>query len=176
MHDADIGEILSHFALTGALSAAAPYGDGHINDTYLLEIADEKQMRRCILQRINRHVFPRPDKLMENFSRVTRHLQQKISAGNLPIKTIELIRSEHRLPFYLDADGDFWRLYHFVDQVKVLKTLSSTDQAYRVAKGFGEFQNLLTDLPGPRLYETIADFHNTPKRFADLRKAIDAKA
>ena len=36
----------------------------------------------------------------------------------------------------------------------------------------GEFQNLLVDLPGKRLNETIPDFHHTRKRFTALQRAI----
>ena len=41
-------------------------------------------------------------------------------------------------------------------------------QAEAAARAFGAFQCLLADLPGPRLHETIPDFHDTPKRFAAL--------
>ena len=50
-------------------------------------------------------------------------------------------------------------------------TLSVPEQAYGIAKAFGEFQQQLTDLPG-RLHETIPDFHNTPKRIEQLEQAI----
>ena len=46
----------------------APYGNGHINDTYLVLCAGGEY----VLQRINKFVFPRPDKLMENMLGVTR--------------------------------------------------------------------------------------------------------
>ena len=46
--------------------------------------------------------------------------------------------------------------------------------AYQAARAFGSFQQLLADLPAPRLVETIPDFHNTPRRFADLELAIGA--
>ena len=43
---------------------------------------------------------------------------------------------------------------------------------YNAAKAFGRFQKLLADFPADKLHETIKDFHNTPKRFADFEKAI----
>ena len=54
------------------------------------------------------------------------------------------------------------------------EAVESTEQAFQAAKAFGEFQRLLSDLPAPRLHETIPDFHHTPKRFAALERAIDA--
>ena len=41
---------------------------------------------------------------------------------------------------------------------------------------FGQFQNQVSDLPGPRLHETIRDFHNTPARYRQFHtaRAVDA--
>jgi thiamine kinase-like enzyme len=36
---------------------------------------------------------------------------------------------------------------------------------------FGQFQNQVSDLPGPRLHETIRDFHNTPARYRQFHTA-----
>ena len=54
----------------------APYGNGHINDTYLVLCAGGEY----VLQRINKFVFPRPDKLMENMLGVTRFVAGKLKA------------------------------------------------------------------------------------------------
>ena len=51
--------------------------------------------------------------------------------------------------------------------------LRTGEQAYEAARAFGRFQADLVDLPG-RLVETIPDFHNTPKRIADLEEAVRA--
>ena len=48
------------------------YGEGHINDTYLVWRADHS--KRFILQRINTDTFTDPVGLMENVCGVTRHL------------------------------------------------------------------------------------------------------
>ena len=45
-------------------------------------------------------------------------------------------------------------------------------QAYEAGKAFGEFQQLLVDLPGSRLHDTIPHFHNTRKRFEAFEKAL----
>jgi aminoglycoside phosphotransferase (APT) family kinase protein len=47
-------------------------------------------------------------------------------------------------------------------------------EAFEAAKAFGEFQRSLASLPPPRLHETIANFHNTPLRFAALEAAVSA--
>ena len=54
--------------------------------------------------------------------------------------------------------------------------LSRRNRPFRPAKAFGRFQQLLAELPAPRLHDTIPDFHHTPKRFSALEQAIAADA
>ncbi len=76
--------------------------------------------------------------------------------------------------FHIDRQGDYWRTYVFIEDARTYDAVESTKQAFEAAKAFGRFQGLLADLPVPRLHDTIPDFHNTPKRFADLEQAIEA--
>ncbi|MBR4873031.1 MAG: mucin desulfatase, partial [Clostridia bacterium] len=73
-------EICTKYALeayfTTAPASCEPYGNGHINDTFLV-VAD----RRYILQRMNTKVFPRPEELMENILGVTGHIREKVRAA-----------------------------------------------------------------------------------------------
>ena len=57
-------------------SYCEPYGNGHINDTFLV-VAE----RRYILQRMNTNVFPHPEELMENIIGVTEHIRRKAEAA-----------------------------------------------------------------------------------------------
>jgi aminoglycoside phosphotransferase (APT) family kinase protein len=72
----------------------------------------------------------------------------------------------------VDANGDHWRAYRFIQKARTYEAVESTEQAFQAAKAFGRFQKLLADLPAPRLNDTISDFHHTPKRFAALEQAI----
>ena len=74
--------------------------------------------------------------------------------------------------FHCDGDGNFWRGYVFIENARTYDAVQSPKQAFEAASAFGRFQKLLSDLPAPRLHETIPDFHNTPKRFAALERAI----
>ena len=75
-------------------------------------------------------------------------------------------------PYVVDASGNYWRVYLFIENARSYDVLETEQQAYEAAKVFGQFQADLVDLPGPRLIETIPDFHNTPARVAALEKAI----
>ncbi len=155
-----------------------PFGTGHINDTYKITTDCNGNLKHYTFQRINSNVFPKPFDVMENIDRVTSHLQQKIAAKNTGkrLETLNLLKTADNSPCYLDEEGGHWRAYHFVENVFSFDTLSTPDQAYQIAKSFGEFQCDLADLPGKRLNETIKDFHNTPKRFEQLWDAAKKDA
>ncbi|MBR6727747.1 MAG: mucin desulfatase, partial [Clostridia bacterium] len=70
-------EALERYARIGAVVSCEPYGNGHINDTFLTVT---ESGRRYILQRINQTVFPRPDEVMENILAVTEHIRAKVTA------------------------------------------------------------------------------------------------
>ena len=74
-----VEEVAGHFQYEGELLSVQPYGNGHINDTYLLsyQIGKMGEMR-VILQKMNRNVFPNPVELMENIVGVTEFLKRKI--------------------------------------------------------------------------------------------------
>lgn len=126
---------------------------------------------RFILQRINKNVFEEPAALMDNVRRVTEHLQNKRTAGH---STLSLLPTRDGGHFHVDEAGDYWRMYHFLEGARSYDSPPSVAHAHAAAAEFGHFQKLLRDLPGPRLNETIADFHNTRARYAQLDDALAA--
>ena len=74
-----IKEVAKHFQFEGNLVHMEPWGNGHINDTYVLTFEIGKMGSiRVILQRINKSVFPNPEEVMENIMNITNHLHKKI--------------------------------------------------------------------------------------------------
>ena len=74
MKDLSASEVLrlaSLFQLDGTATTVEPFGNGNVNDTFLL-FTDCGH--RYTLQRINHDVFKDPVSLMDNFARVTTHL------------------------------------------------------------------------------------------------------
>jgi hypothetical protein len=173
----DVRAVARQFPLRGEFISAAPYGSGHINDTYCVVYDQGGARGRYILQRINHLVFKNPPALMENVQRVTAHLGQKAAGqSDASRRVLTLIPALDGRPHYGDAQGNFWRVYTFIEKARTFDAVESTQQAFQAAKAFGQFQKLLADLPAPRLHDTIPDFHHTPKRFAALEKAIGADA
>jgi len=171
----DIKSISQHFQMQGKFQSAEPYGSGHINDTYCAVYDQGAASIRYIHQRINHTVFKNPAALMENVQRVTTHVRTKLEGQRgSGRRTLTLVPARDGLPFYRDAAGNFWRTYIFIEKARSYDAVESPQQAFEAAKAFGRFQQSLSDLPPPRLHETIPGFHDTSKRFEALLKAIEA--
>jgi len=165
--------IAREFQIDGEFVEAAPYGSGHINDTYCVAFDQVGTRVRYILQRINQKVFKNPSGLMENVQRVTSHLARKLgSEPDFLRRALTLIPARDGRPYVLDPKGNCWRTYLFIEKAQCYDAVQSSQQAFEAAKAFGRFQKLLADLPAPRLHDTIPDFHHTPKRFTALESAI----
>src|SRR6266446_4765077 len=75
--------------------------------------------------------------------------------------------------FFQNGDSEVWRTFVFVEGVETYEAVQSPEQAFQAGRAFGEFQHLLVDLPGERLFETIPYFHHTRRRFGALQQAIE---
>lgn len=164
------------FRTEGRLDEVVPYGSGHINDTYRLTCGlDNGKTKRYILQRMNKEIFRQPDQLMENIMNVTSFLRNKIIAngGDPDRETLNCIRTKDGDNYLKDRNGDFWRMYMFIEDATSFDTVEKPEDFYNSALSFGNFQRLLADYPAATLHETIPNFHNTVSRFADFKKAVE---
>ncbi len=171
----DTRAVARHFALLGDYVSAPPYGSGHINDTFALEMDQGGKSVRYVLQRINHNIFRNPDGLMRNVERVCRHAQAKLAqAGRADAsrRALTLVPTRDGRGWYVDPHGNHWRCYVFVERATGHDVIRNADQAFQAAKAFGAFQALLADLPGDRLIETIPNFHHTPSRYAAFAAAL----
>ena len=166
-NETPINEIMKAFRMEMLVS---PYGNGHINDTF---VADSTP--RYILQRINTSIFKSPDELMENIERVTTHLREKIIAngGNPDRETLTVIKTVDNKPYYKAENGNCYRVYKFIEQTYPLDLPENPGQFESSAKAFGRFQNMLADFDASLLHETIPNFHHTPKRIENLKLAYE---
>ena len=155
-----LNDVVARFAIDAPVVAVEPFSGpaGHINASY---VVTTHRGGRFFLQRLNRHVFPNLDALMQNVARVTRHV-----GGPL-----RLVPTREGLACARDDQGDVWRLYGFIERA-VARAMASAADAERAAGAFGAFQRALADLPGPRLHETIPHFHDTPRRLESFECAV----
>jgi aminoglycoside phosphotransferase (APT) family kinase protein len=168
-------EISKQFQIYGEILHAETCKIGHINETYSATY-DQGGMRvRYIHQKINKNVFKNPPAVMRNLARVTSHLRRKLEEQRPPHITrrcLTVVPTRKGDSYYVDKAGEFWRTFVFIEGVNTLEAVQSPAQAYQAGSAFGEFQHLLVDLPGERLFETIPNFHNTRQRFKALQDAI----
>lgn len=173
----DLRSIAALFQIYGDFREAAPYGTGHINDTYAAVFDQSGIAVRYILQRINHHVFKNPSAVMENISRVTAHVRRKLEethAAEASRRVLTLLHTHDGKTWAQDAAGNYWRCYLFIEKARSYDQIENAEQAFQAARAFGAFQKLLADLPAPRLLDTIPEFHHTRKRFDTLRAAIQS--
>jgi len=166
--------IAGQFAVDGRLAGIAPFGSGHINDTYACRYRTGTGERRWVLQRINHAVFREPERLMENVGRVTAHIRGKVAqAGGdpdrevltfVPLRAGGLLRRED--------DGTYWRMCGLIEGTRSYDMPERPEQVRDAARAFGRFQAQLADLPGARLHETIPRFHDTAERLRALQRAV----
>lgn len=167
--------VIKGFDIEGHPIEIIRYGNGHINDTYRVTMhLEDKQKKRYILQRINHTIFKEPIKLMDNISRVTKHIKGKISAmgGNVLKESINVIETVDGKN-YLLHESNYYRCYDFIEGVTSYDIVSGPEDFYRSGQALGKFQSLLSDYDGNTLHETIKDFHNTEKRFIDFCAAVN---
>jgi len=169
----NLGAVAHQFDIPGEFVGATPYGSGHINNTYFAVFHQAGVPVRYILQRINHNIFKNPGALMENIQRVTAHLAAQVA--NDPDggrRVLTLIATRDGQAWHIDSKGNHWRAYRFIENAHTFDAVETTAQAFQAAKAFGQFQQMLSGLPSPRLHDTIPDFHHTPKRFLALERAI----
>ena len=173
----DLGSVAPRFQFQGDFVSAQPYGSGHINDTYEVIFDRAGSRVRYILQRVNHTIFKDVPALMQNVVRTTRHIRSKLEAEGadaIDRRVLTVIKTTDGQDYYVDDHGLFWRAYLFVEQARTYDVIETDRQAFEAARAFGRFQDQLSDLPPPRLHETIPDFHHTRSRFDAMVRAMEA--
>ncbi len=161
----DLNSILNEFILDSEIDS---YGNGHINDTYITNT------KNYILQRINTNIFKKPDELMQNIENVTKHIRCKMKAlgRDEDRSTLTVVKTRKGESFVKCDDDHVYRVYKFIGGSETIEKAESDVHMYNAGRGFGEFQQMLTDYPVDTLFDTIPNFHNTVKRVEALETAI----
>lgn len=155
-----IFNLLDKFLIEGKILSISPYGEGHINQTYLVET----DKRRYILQRINDYVFPDVEGLMGNIRGVTEHLKKK------GIETLSIVYTKEGKT-YLNQSVPY-RVYEYIENTTTFQSIPDERVFENIGRAFGAFQNQLADFDAKTLVEVIPDFHNTPNRFIKFEDAL----
>jgi Ser/Thr protein kinase RdoA (MazF antagonist) len=160
-----------HFV--AAVRSVEPFGTGIINDTFLVT-AETPGPRKLILQRLNRHVFPEPARIMDNLRTLQAHVEQRRSAAPDWARALQLPTIQPTLDgldYYVDPAGGFWRALRFIDHTRCLAAVSTEGQGEEIGFALGRFHAWASDLDPRRLHDTLPGFHITPGYLRELDRA-----
>lgn len=153
-----------------AISSCSPFGSGHINDTFKVELKDEAE--HYILQRINTDIFQRPDQIIDTHRRLLEI--EALKHGSLRIPKLIPITSGCYL--FIDARGDAWRMTGFIRDSHAFELVNEPWQAYEAGKAYGWFARQCAVLNAASFSEPIRDFHRLSFRINQLKEAIASDA
>jgi len=174
MNSPELSELVAKFDIDLNVASILPFGNGHINDTYLVKTTPA-EAPDYMLQRKNHKIFKNVPGMMKNIVLATNHIRNKlIAAGEKEVnrKVMTYIAAKDGEMFANDEIGNFWTLFLYIADCKVVENIQEPGQAYSAAQAFGHFQNQLSDLPGEELIETIPNFHNGISRLFDFQLSI----
>jgi Ser/Thr protein kinase RdoA (MazF antagonist) len=177
MPNPNVNSIAHQFAHPGQIIAVKPFGNGNINDTFLVSCADEAEAERSgqrsdkpagdrqfVLQRINKQVFRQPQWVMENMKIVTEHIHHKRQTLEMTRRweTPRVILTAEGGDHFEDEAGSFWRAISFIDNSEAIDRIEDQAHAAEVGFALGMFHGLVSDIPAASLRDTLVGFHITP--------------
>ncbi len=168
--------IVNQFKTEGRITSIKPFGSGHINDSYLVTTVPESSPD-YVLQRINHQIFRNVPELTSNILKITGHLRRKLLCKSADLdyfKVIQLTQTKAGEFFLHDPDGNYWRLYNYIEGSRSYDLVADGEMAFEGGKAFGIFQFLTSDIDASSLFEIIPDFHNISKRLDSFRATVSA--
>lgn len=156
-------DIAVRFELGGVPETVTRLGNGFINDTFIIRMADIP--RKFLLQRKNSRIFHDIPGMMNNIQLITNHLKKKIAAGggDPEKETLTIIPAKDGKLYYKDGD-EYWCVTLFIEGSITYERASSVALTEKGGKGIGRFQAMLSDFDQP-LVDTLPGFHNIGYRF-----------
>lgn len=162
--------ILKNFYFYDDILKVEPFGNGHINSTFLVITKENKY----IIQKINTNVFKKPKEVMENIELVTDHIKKVASLGDCidPKRaSLEIIETNSKSS-YVVRDNSYWRCYKYILGATTYDIIKEPGMFYEVGQAIGLFQKQLQNIPIKKLHITIPNFHNTPVRFKKFEDVV----
>ncbi len=159
-------EIIKHYFPDCQISQVMPFGKGHINTTYKVDM--EGTCKSYILQRINTNVFKDP----WGIAHTHQQLQKTIFNKEHPIMIATLIPTADGKALYEDSDNEIWRMTSFIDDSYTLEVITEPWQATQAGHAYGWFAQACRGLEPESFTEAIVNFHRLSFRIGQLNDAI----
>ncbi len=155
---------INQFNEIGTVNTVTPLITSHINDSYIVEAS----LGKFVLQRINNLVFKNVTLLTDNILLVAKHINSKKTSFVVP----ELIKSISGTYFCNDENGNYWRMYRFIEG-ETFASVIDPAIADESASIVGLFHTLLSDLDVTKLNNTIPRFHDMDFRMDNFYASIE---
>ncbi len=141
---------------------ASPLGSGLIHQTVLVT----SEAGSHVFQRLNAHVFPNLDRVMENIGKVTEFLAERGEP------TLTYLPNQKNQGLLLkDDEGHTWRCSIHVENSVTYDRPPTPAHLKNAARAFARFGKRLSENPSLSLFPTIDGFHDTPRRFQAMETA-----
>jgi len=154
--------VLQAFGLT-SFAIIAPIGTGHIHQTYLVE-----DTKKYVLQRINIKVFTNPEAIATNNRIAADYLAQH----HPDYLFLTALRDKAGNELVYASDGFPWRLYPLIENTITVDFLTSTQEAYEAALGFGRLTKNLNDINCKLFKPTLDRFQDLGWRYEQFEDAL----
>jgi hypothetical protein len=164
-------KIISNFEIRGDFVDSKSFGNGHINDTFLILFNKDGAEVKYILRKINKYVFKNPEIVVNNTVNIIKHISAKLKEEGIQKtsnKVMELIKNKDGTFHFVDVKNDYWCMVVFIDNSYTIEHVETVEQAYQAAKAFGRFQRYLIDADVNEYKDTIPNFHNLAGRLKDF--------
>lgn len=169
----ELKQIANIFMPKRKILSVEVYGEGHINDTYI--VTSKKQIGepcQFILQRLNKNLFKDMAGLMNNIVNVTEFIQRSLILNKLDRKLYGMrVRRTPNNEHFIEFDNEYYRMLYFIPGETLQKPRNKHD-FYLSAVAFARFAKMLSGFDASTLKEILPNFHNTKIRYDNLQKAI----
>lgn len=156
-------EILTHFGFKSDDCRIENFGNGLINDTFLLHTGNEK----FIFQKVNHSIFKKPELIAENIDVIAKHLAQQ-HPGYFFTEPIKSVNGNSLI--YIDGKG-YYRAFPFVKNSRSIDVVKTPGQAYEAALQFGKFTKMLAGISIDDIKITLPSFHDLLLRYDQFTEA-----
>ncbi len=174
----DLDGAARQFISADASLVIKEFGNGNINRTFLVS-PPPRVARPFLLQRLNTHVFQRPELVMANICAITDHVNDRLAKAPGSIgrrwEIPAVLKTAEGHDHWRSRDGSFWRAISFIEGSWTLNVIGNPTQARDVGFSLGTFHRLLSDLPPEKLADTLPGFHVTPGYLRRFDKVISGK-
>lgn len=141
-----------------------PFGSGHINRTFKIDVDDQS----FILQRVNHHVFQKPEIIAANIRLASDHLKK----NHPDYLFLSPLPSQSGLDLVYDEEGYPWRLMPYFKNSLTLNEVETPLEAYEAARGFAQLTKNLSGCDVSKFKPTIDRFHDLNWRFEQFKDAL----